>query len=177
MTQANSSPALTGTPRSAGRRRLLMAFGVGMTLTLSGCGFQLRGVDSAPMAITQLDVNSSNSETHRTLREALERADIDLSDNAPLKLNLGKVSEKVHQITWGDAGSIKRELTYHLVYSVQRKSDGAYLANQQELEANSYYYTNDDSLLNSDEVRERAGQENNSELSRQLLERLHTIKP
>ncbi|MEO1871562.1 MAG: hypothetical protein ABGX76_00140, partial [Cobetia sp.] len=62
-------------------------------------------------------------------------------------------------------------------YSLQRKSDGAYLANQQELQASSLYYTNDDDLLNTDDLRERAAGEVNRDLSRQLLERLRAIKP
>lgn len=180
MTQANNSIASvresTRISRRAGRR-LLAAFGVGMALTLSGCGFQLRGQNDAPMAITQLDVKAPISETHSALRDALKRADISLSDSAPLTLNLGKVNENVQQVTFGDAGSIKRELTYNIVYSIQRKSDGAYLANQQVLEASSNYYTNDDNLLNTDDVRERAGRQINRDLSRQLLERLRVITP
>lgn len=189
MTQANSNSASVDASRSPGEtaasaaprrsapRRLMAAIGVGVTLTLSGCGFQLRDYDATPMAITELDVQAPNTDTHDALREALKQADIRLSDDAPLRLNLGKLNEDVHQITFGDAGSIKRELTYRVVYSLQRKSDGAYLANQQELEASSDYYTNDDNLLNTDDVRERAGEQNDRELSRQLMDRLRAITP
>ena len=181
MTQAKSSSVSADTSerasRGLGRRRVLAALGVGLALTLSGCGFQLRGVNDAPMAITELDVQAPITKTHDALRDALERADVQLSDSAPLTLNLGKVRENVQQITYGDAGSIKRELTYRLTYSLQRKSDGAYLANQQELQASSFFYTNDDDLLNTDDLRERAAGEVNRDLSRQLLERLRAIKP
>ena len=56
MTQAKSSSVSADTSerasRGLGRRRVLAALGVGLALTLSGCGFQLRGVNDAPMAVT-----------------------------------------------------------------------------------------------------------------------------
>ncbi|MCM5703029.1 LPS assembly lipoprotein LptE [Larsenimonas salina] len=166
------------------KRRALLSttLALAATLTLSACGFQLRGYQDTTLPFSTLTVNSSDGGGTRDLAyqavtRALKNADVTLDATAPLRLNLGKSSFDEHELTFGDAGSQERQVVFTLPYSVQRTRDGAYLEDQQSVETSGTYTTSEDRLLSRDSQRSDLEDDLRREAAQQLIERLQTLKP
>lgn len=160
------------------RRTFLHAgFIAGAALTLVGCGFRLRGFDTPGLAITELTLAGSNSEFYRLTEERLMRAGTQVHDRATLILNLGPENFREHRLSVLESGPQEHEMRLTVPYSVQRRSDNAYLLAEQRLEVSTRLTLSDTNLLAQDELREEARRELREEALRRLLERLRTLTP
>ncbi|MCM2131163.1 LPS assembly lipoprotein LptE [Larsenimonas rhizosphaerae] len=154
--------------------------GLAAALTLSACGFQLRGYQDAALPFSTLAVQSRDGGgprdyAYKSVVDTLEGTNVAIDSNAPLTLNLGSESFSEHELTFGDVGSQEREVTYTLPWSVQRSEDGAYLADQQTVEATGTYTTSTDRLLSRDNQRNDLERQLREEASHQLIERLQAL--
>ena len=158
--------------------RSLAALGVGVVgSTLAGCGFHLRGTQRQPLAIDAVDLEAPVSLLTDEVSRTLENAGITLSDEAPLILNLGE--ERVEDVSLRGGNLINDEIELRMVapYSVQRRSDNAYLIAQGRLEAATTYLVNSDEPLVRDELQANALAELRDDLARQLVIQLSTLTP
>ena len=161
------------------QRRTFLRAGViaGAALALAGCGFRLRGFDTPGLAIAELTLAGSNSEFYQLTEERLTRAGTQVHDHAALQLNLGQESFREHRLSVLESGPQEHELRLTVPYSVQRRSDNAYLLAEQHLEVSTRFTLSDANLLAQDELREEARRELREDALRRLLERLRTLSP
>lgn len=151
------------------------------TLTLSGCGFQLRGVGEGSGPIVQhlqLNIQSDTPQNQlaRELRQRLETAGVSIDDSANLELNVGTPSYDESQIGYGGSGgNQERNIALRVPYSVQRMSDGAYVIDGQVVQVNGTYNTSTSQLLQRDQEREQLQRRLSREAASQLVERLRAI--
>ncbi|NIC38047.1 hypothetical protein HBJ58_15325 [Halomonas desiderata] len=153
---------------------LVMAAGAAMTLT--GCGFRLRGFDTPELAVDELAIAGNDSELARLTAERLSSLGTRVHANAPLVLNLGPENFGERQLSVLDSGPQEREMTLSVPFSVQRRSDGAYRLPQQRLEVATRFTVSDDNLLAQDDIREEARQELRHEALRRLFDRLRALE-
>ena len=71
-------------------RRLVVCLLIGLGLTLSGCGFHLRGtgVDNVELEELQLSARNSYGQLYRNIRQALIIDGVTISESAPYHLQL-----------------------------------------------------------------------------------------
>lgn len=158
--------------------RSLVALGVGVAgSTLAGCGFHLRGTQRQPLTFDAVDLEAPVSLLTDEVTRTLENAGVTLSDRAPLILNLGDERVEDVSLRGGDLIDDEIELRMTAPYSVQRRSDSAYLVAQGQLESATTYLVNSDDPLVRDELQANALAELRDDLARQLLARLSTLTP
>ncbi|WP_456267717.1 LPS assembly lipoprotein LptE [Kushneria sp. AK178] len=155
--------------------------GAGLVLVLAGCGFQLRGTGpGSTLTLGELALDSDGGPTSELTREVsqeLNSAGVTLTDQAPLRLNLGSEALRERELTYGDAGTQERQLTLTLPWSLQRVDDGAYLASQEEVTVSGTFYTSSDQLLTRDDARNALTSDLRQEAARRLIDRLQTYQP
>lgn len=159
------------------QRRTLLALGLSGTaaLALAGCGFRLRGFDAPDAGLAELALAGPDGPLARRVAERLEAAGTRVHDPAPLVLNLGAEAIRERQRSVRDSGSRELESTLTAPFSVQRRSDGAYLLDQQQLEVSTQFTISDDNLLAQERLREEAHERLRRDAARQLLERLRPL--
>ena len=161
------------------QRRTFLHAGLiaGAALTLAGCGFRLRGFDTPGLAIAELALAGSNSEFYQLTEEHLTRTGTQVHDGAALLLNLGPEDFREHRLSVLESGPQEHEMRLVVPYSVQRRSDNAYLLAEQRLEVSTRLTLSEANLLAQDELREEARRELREEALQRLLERLRTLSP
>ncbi|MDT8878452.1 LPS assembly lipoprotein LptE [Halomonas saccharevitans] len=158
------------------RRHLLrLGLAAGATLALAGCGFRLRGYDQPLVSLDALALAGPETDLRRLVTRRLEGAGTRVHDGATRVLNLGSEAFRERRLGGLDSGPRELELTLEVPFSVQRRSDGAYLLDQQRLEVRERLTVNDDELLSQDAERETARERLRSEATRQLLDRLRAL--
>ncbi|MCL7939420.1 LPS assembly lipoprotein LptE [Halomonas sp. ATCH28] len=159
------------------QRRTLLQLGLaaGASLALAGCGFRLRGLDQPLVAIDALALAGEESELARQVARRLERAGTRIDDQAAQVLNLGVESFRERRLSVLDSGPRELEMTLTVPFSVQRRADGAYLLDQQQLEVSERLTVNDDELLAQDELRDATRERLRDEAVRQLMDRLRAL--
>ncbi|MBB3188817.1 LPS assembly lipoprotein LptE [Halomonas cerina] len=159
------------------QRRTLLRLGLaaGATLALTGCGFRLRGLDGAEIALEEMALAGPDSELARLVAEHLERSGTRVHADAPRVLNLGPPRLYERNLGVMDAGNQELELTLDAPFSVQRREDGAYLLDQQRLEVSERISVSDDDLLAQDDLREAVTERLRREAVRQLMDRLRAL--
>ncbi len=93
-----------------------------LTSLLTACGFHLRGKISSASEISQLSVTGNDPVYIRYLSRALERSGIDLSDAAPWRINIIRVTRDTDQQTVASAGYFEQRIAMHVVYQLQTSS-------------------------------------------------------
>lgn len=156
---------------------LALVFAGTLGASLTGCGFQLRGVQQQALDIDALVLAAPETALTDSVRRELAKAGVALTDDAPLRLNLG--GEHIQQISLrgGDVINDEIELRLSAPFSVQRAQDGAYLLDQQRLGAVTTYLVNNDDPLVRDEQHEAALVDLRQRAARQLRERLRALSP
>ncbi|WP_416137135.1 LPS assembly lipoprotein LptE [Halomonas sp. HK25] len=159
------------------QRRTFLTLGLAGTagLALAGCGFRLRGFDEPGAVIDELALAGPDSELSRLARERLEAAGTRVHDGAERVLNLGQPDTRRRNLSVLDSGPREEEMTLIAPFSVQRRGDGAYLLDQQQLEVSTRYTVSDANLLIQDDLREEARQQLREAAVRQLLDRLRSL--
>ena len=159
------------------QRRTFLTLGLagGAGLALGGCGFRLRGFDEPAAVIDALALAGPDSELSRLVRERLEAAGTRVDDGADRVLTLGQPEFQRRGLSVLDSGPREEEMTLTAPFSVQRRSDGAYLLDQQRLEVTTRYTVSDANLLTQDDLREEARRELLDAAVRQLLDRLRSL--
>lgn len=144
-------------------------------LALSGCGFRLRGLDTPSAVIDELAISGPDSDLARLTRERLETAGTRVHGDADRVLNLGEPEIRRRNLSVLDSGPRDEELVLRAPFSVQRRSDGAYLLDQQRLEVSTRYTVSDSNLLIQEDLRDEASRELLEAAVRQLLDRLRAL--
>lgn len=145
-------------------------------LSLAGCGYRLRGLDTPGPILSEIAIAGSDSDFSRMVRERLESSDTNVHDQAPLVLNLGAEDFLERQIDVLDSGPRELEMELRVPYSVQRRTDGAYRLPQQQLEVVTRFTVSDDNLLTQEDLREETRLELRRDATRRLLERLRSLE-
>ncbi|QJQ93995.1 MULTISPECIES: LPS assembly lipoprotein LptE [Halomonadaceae] len=144
-------------------------------LLLSGCGFRLRGYDTPLLGVESLFLAGADSDLLPVVRAMLENAGTRITSQADLVLNLGQETFQEIPRTFGDAGSQEIEVRLIAPFSVQRRADGAYLLDQQQLNVETRIIVNDANLLAQEELRGEAHERLRQAAASQLLDRLRTL--
>ncbi len=159
------------------QRRTLLQLGLaaGASLALAGCGFRLRGLDRSVMAIDALALEGADSELARQTARRLEEAGTRVDGQAEYVLNLGPERFRERPLSVLDSGPRDLEMTLEVPFSVQRRTDGAYLLDQQRLEVSERLTVNNDELLTQDDLREAARERLRDQAVSQLMNRLRAL--
>lgn len=164
------------------RRSFLVGLtGMSLALILAGCGFQLRGTGpGSSLSMSELTLDTADgptSELTREISQELNSAGVTLTEQAPWRLNLGSESIQERELTFGEAGTQERQLTLTVPWSLQRVSDGAYLASQEDLTVQGTFYTSSDQLLTRDDARNTLRTQLRQDAARRLIDRLQAFQP
>lgn len=159
------------------QRRTFLTLGLTgiASLALSGCGFRLRGFGEPTAVINELALSGSDSDLSRLTRKRLEDSGTRVHDGAVRVLNLGQEETQRRNLSVLDSGPREEEMTLIVPFSVQRRRDGAYLLDQQQLEVSTRYTVSDANLLTQDDLREEARQALREAAVRRLLDRLRSL--
>ncbi len=159
------------------QRRTFLTLGLAgiAGLVLTGCGFQLRGFDEPTSGIDELALAGPDSEFSRLARERLEASGTRVHEGAARVLNLGQEETRRRNLSVLDSGPREEEMTLIVPFSVQRRRDGAYLLDQQQLEVSTRYTVSDANLLIQDDLRDEARLGLRKAAARQLLDRLRSL--
>lgn len=143
---------------------------------LPGCGFHLRNTGAAhDVGIDSLALVATPSPLGDSVSRALRDAGIELSDAAPLRLNLGTERIREIDLSGTDSGTQEIELQLEVPFSVQRTGDNAYLLDQQQIQVATTFRANDSELLTRDDDRERALESLRRDAAQRLLDRLRNL--
>ncbi|MBN8413448.1 twin-arginine translocation signal domain-containing protein [Halomonas denitrificans] len=153
-----------------------LALASGAGLLLAGCGFHLRGVGGEVLALDSLALEGADTDFAKQLASRLENLGTRIDADAPLRLNLGGEDIITRQVGVLDTGSQDQELVLRVPYSIQRASDGAYVADRQAVEVIQEFSITDDNLLSQDELRNDALEDARREAVRQMIDRLRAIE-
>ncbi|WP_442486924.1 LPS-assembly lipoprotein LptE [Halomonas litopenaei] len=159
------------------RRHFLgLTLASGAALLLAGCGFHLRGVGGEVLSLDSLALDGADSPFAEQLAKRLESLGTRVDETASLRLNLGGEDVNIRQVGVLDTGSQDQQLVLRIPYSIQRASDGAYLADRQAVEVLEEFSITDDNLLSQDELRTDALENARREAVRQMIDRLRAIE-
>lgn len=159
------------------RRHFLgLTLASGAALLLAGCGFHLRGVGGEVLSLDSLALDGADTPFAEQLTKRLESLGTRVDDTASLRLNLGGEDVSIRQVGVLDTGSQDQQLVLRIPYSIQRASDGAYLADRQAVEVLEEFSITDDNLLSQDELRTDALENARREAVRQMIDRLRAIE-
>ncbi|MDW5376772.1 hypothetical protein R6258_07545 [Halomonas sp. HP20-15] len=143
---------------------------------LPGCGFHLRGTGATQnLGIERLALAATPSALSDSVSRALRDAGIELSDAAPLRLNLGEERIQEIDLSGGNSGTHEIELQLEAPFSVQRTADNAYLLDQQQVQVATTFRANDDELLTRDDDREQALEALRRDAAQRLIDRLSNL--
>ncbi|MFW6346949.1 MAG: hypothetical protein ACOC0M_11560, partial [Halomonas sp.] len=112
-------------------------------IVLSGCGFRLRGFDEPGAEIDELAIAGPDSDLARLTRERLVAGETRVHGDAERVLNLGQPDVQRRSLSVLDSGTRDEEMVLRAPYSLQRRGDGAYLLDQQQLEVSTRYTVSD----------------------------------
>ncbi|MAR72426.1 hypothetical protein C6W88_13400 [Halomonas litopenaei] len=159
------------------RRHFLgLTLASGAALLLAGCGFHLRGVGGEVLSLDSLALDGADTPFAEQLTKRLESLGTRVDETASLRLNLGGEDVSIRQVGVLDTGSQDQQLVLRIPYSIQRASDGAYLADRQAVEVLEEFSITDDNLLSQDELRTDALENARREAVRQMIDRLRAIE-
>ncbi|MCJ8287437.1 MULTISPECIES: LPS assembly lipoprotein LptE [unclassified Halomonas] len=159
------------------RRHFLgLTLASGAALLLAGCGFHLRGVGGEVLSLDSLALDGADTPFAEQLTKRLESLGTRVDETASLRLNLGGEDVSIRQVGVLDTGSQDQQLVLRIPYSIQRASDGAYLADRQAVEVLEEFSITDDNLLSQDELRADALENARREAVRQMIDRLRAIE-
>nr|WP_298415772.1 LPS assembly lipoprotein LptE [uncultured Halomonas sp.] len=145
-------------------------------IALTGCGFQLRGLEQQALGFDTLDLNAPPTAFTDELKRRFAIEGVALTDDAPLRLNIGSPRTSEVALGGGDLNYEEVELNLTVPFSVQRSSDNAYMLDQQVIQVVTTYQTSDGNLLVRDDLRDQTVKTLQRDAIRQLLERLRTLK-
>ncbi|TDO16666.1 LPS assembly lipoprotein LptE [Halomonas ventosae] len=158
-------------------RRHFLRIGLvaGASLALAGCGFRLRGFDEPLEAIDALALEGAESELAQQVARRLKSSGTRVDEQAALVLNLGPEDFRERRLSVLDSGPRELEMSLEVPFSVQRRSDGAYLLDQQRLAVREQIMVNDDELLAQEELRQAARDRLRNAAVSQLMDRLRAL--
>lgn len=153
---------------------------LGGTLSLQGCGFQLRGMSgNTQMKVQQIDLvmadDTPQSGLARNLRARLSSAGVAQSSAAEYRLNVAAPRYVETTIGYNSSSNREREITLTVPYTLQRTSDGAYVSMQESIQSRGTYQTNDHQLLQRDDQQARVRDNITDDAAAQLVERLRAL--
>ncbi|ALM52270.1 LPS assembly lipoprotein LptE [Halomonas huangheensis] len=161
------------------QRRQFLGFtlSAGLALALAGCGFHLRGLDGDVLSLDQLAIAGPGAESPfaEQLIEQLEAHGTQVTDNAPLRLNLNPEDSFIRAGGILNSGGQDETVVLNIPYSIQRTADSAYLVSRETLETTDTYTLQDGNLLSRDDLREEAQDRARREAVRQMIDRLRAL--
>lgn len=130
-----------------------------LSLSLSGCGWRLRGSLDTDLVLPSMYVqyHSASSELKRELNQTLESAGVDLqanTDNAELVLVLHSENRGRRVLSVNASGKVSDyELQYTVTFSVQDNAGNALISNEQINQQRDYSFDESAVLAKSEEER------------------------
>ncbi|WP_178091481.1 LPS assembly lipoprotein LptE [Halopseudomonas laoshanensis] len=150
---------------------------LGLSLLLSGCGFQLRGLGTDMVNLQELRIESRDqySELHQGVKQALEDNGVSITTSAPFRLQLlAEERDRVAVSYTSRSAPAEYELTNRLLFQVS-DSQGRPLVGPETLTARRVFVTDRDNITGSNQEEELLRQELRQDLIRQMLFRLSSL--
>ncbi|MFK0572062.1 hypothetical protein [Endozoicomonas sp.] len=160
---------MTYTLRSVSMLTLLL-----LTCLLTACGFQLRGQMETASELKQLAVSGSDPVYIRYLSRAMERSGIEISAQAPYRINIIRVERDADQQTAATAGYFEQRISMTVAYQLQTSS-GLSLFAPVELTRERYITQNQDTPNASESEQTIIRSELRQELIATTLRRIHSL--
>lgn len=150
---------------------------LGLSLLLSGCGFQLRGMGTDRVNLQELQVESpdSYSELHQGVTQALEDNGVRITRGAPYRLQLlSEERQRVAVSYTSRSAPAEYELTNNLNFQIS-DTRGRALVGPETLTARRVFVTDRDNITGSNEEEAQLQMELRRDLIRQMLFRLSSL--
>ncbi len=160
---------MTHTIRSVSMLTLLL-----LTSLLTACGFHLRGEAGTGSDLKQLAVSGNDPVYIRYLSRAMERSGINISAQAPWRINIIRVERDVDEQTAASAGYFEQRVAMTVVYQLQTSS-GLPLFAPVELTRERYITQNQDTPNASESEQSIILSELRQELIATTLRRVHSL--
>gem|GEM_PF-1797423 len=168
-------------PHAAKLKAMSLVALAATSLSLAGCGFQLQGLGShsAP-TVPELEFNIANDTPQNVVAQQIhsnfQQAGTRIVANAPIQLNVGDATFNETNLNYtGDGGTQQRLVVLDVPYSIQRTSDNAYLADQQNIEVSGNYTTSTNQLLQRGDVRAQLHKQLAQQAAIQLVARVEAL--
>lgn len=143
-------------------------------LLLTACGFHLRGQMSTRGEISQLSVIGNDLVYIRHLSKAIERSGINISDQAPWRIDIISVERDVGQKTIASEGYFEQRIAMKVVYQLQ-DSSGLSLSAPMSLTCERYITQNQDTHNAAKSEQSIILSELQSELIATTLRHIHSL--
>lgn len=150
---------------------------LGLSLLLSGCGFQLRGTGVDNIKLDEIRVSSNNpfGATHRQLVEALEVDGVRISDSAAFTLQLIEEGQERRAVTYTARSTpAEYELSSLLRFQIS-DAQGRALVGPETLTTQRIFVNDKDNIIGTGEEESWLRREMQRDLTRQLLFRLSSM--
>lgn len=150
---------------------------LGLSLLLSGCGFQLRGMGTDMVNLQELRIESPDhySELHQGVEQALEDNGVRITSGAPYRLQLlGEDRQRVAVSYTSRSAPAEYELTNNLRFQIS-DTQGRALVGPETLTARRIFVTDRDNITGSNEEEALLQTELRRDLIRQMLFRLSSL--
>ncbi|HDZ56707.1 MAG TPA: hypothetical protein ENI17_08325 [Pseudomonas xinjiangensis] len=150
---------------------------LGVTLFLSGCGFQLRGtgVDSIKLEQIRLSSNEINSPIYRQLRDTLEAEGVEVTDTARYHLQLLESRNERSALSYtGRASAAEIEIRQYLTFQIT-DTEGRVLIGPETLTTQRVYINDRDNIVGTGEEEDLLIREMRQDMTRQMLFRLASL--
>lgn len=150
---------------------------LGLSLLLSGCGFQLRGMGTDMVTLKELRVESRDnySELHQGLEQALEDNGVNITASAPYRLQLlDEQRQRIAVSYTSRSAPAEYELTNNLRFQVS-DTEGRALVGPETITARRIFVSNRDNITGSNEEEALLQVEMRRDLVRQMLFRLASL--
>lgn len=150
---------------------------LGLSLLLSGCGFQLRGMSTDMVNLQELRIESRDtfSELHQGVQQALEDNGVRITSSAPYRLQLlSEDRQRVAVSYTSRSAPAEYELTNNLRFQIS-DTQGRALVGPETLTARRVFVTDRDNITGSNEEEALLQTELRRDLIRQMLFRLSSL--
>ncbi len=153
---------------------------IALLLTLSACGWQLRGTGGeATIARLHLHSSTPDSAFSRILERYLQSSGIELVDNIALaeySLNIIKEKSKRRTATVSASARISERLLEEQVQYLVTRPDGSIAIERSSASVERIYEYNEDNVLATEDEARLLKNEMYNDLARQIANRLRHIK-
>lgn len=170
---------LTGSPHPLQRLRVQALLLVLLLVILSGCGFKLRGLYDIPESLSQVALlsSSSDSQLERTLEQALEANGVEISSQAPYRIELQEQRFDRRTLSLdSSARASEYELRGEVTFRVTNQ-EGEELLPPRTLTSERSYNVDSSNITASDSQEPVLRQQMHQDLAQQIMRQYIRLRP